>query len=67
MEQAIPADNADPVIEDVVEVFGGPERPVCKKIKFIGVKPPKGNESVIERVACDDTGKDRDGGVSPGG
>lgn len=54
--QAIPVLNSEPV--DVERIT---DKPVRKKRKTTGVKPPKGMDPVVEGVVCDDEGKGPDG------
>lgn len=60
VEPVIQAED-DGKVDEVVEIVAGPEKPARKKRKVVGFKPPKGNEPVIEKVACDKTCKDQEG------
>lgn len=53
-------DNAGK-IDGAVDVADGPDWQAPKRRKVVGVKPPKTKEPTMEKVVCDEAGKDRDG------
>lgn len=65
IESAAPHGTYAPVVENFdnnINIKELSERPAPKKSKVVVVKPPKGNELVVERVVCDEEGKGPDGG-----
>lgn len=64
-ESAAPVTDPVPIaenVENVIEILDAPEAPVPKKRKHATTKPPKSKDPVVEKITCDEEGKNLDGG-----